>query len=240
MLRSLSVRMAAKTTKSDHLRSFGRKRTKRLQGVRQARLDTLLPHLRIPLAGTPPINPHALFTPKPSHIWLEIGFGGGEHLAAQAATHPDVGFLGCEPFLDGVSKLIAMLQEQALTNVRLLDDDVRLLLERLPDACLDKVFILFPDPWPKARHHKRRLINTALLCMLARVMKSGGALCMVTDDAEYAQWILLHSLAAPDFRWTARAPEDFTQPPEGWVQTRYQQKAAAEGRSPCFLIFERL
>ncbi len=231
--------MVAEIKNRDHLRSFGRKRTKRLQGARQMRLEALLPALRVPLTGVQPLYPHTLFSPSPSRIWLEIGFGGGEHLAAQAAKHPDVGFLGCEPFLDGVSKLIACVHEQALTNVRLLDDDVRLLLERLPDACLDKVFILFPDPWPKARHHKRRLINTALLRMLARVMKSGAMLCMVTDDADYAQWILLHSLAASDFSWTARAPEDFTQPPAGWVQTRYQQKAVAAGRSPCFLLFER-
>lgn len=229
----------------DRLRSFGRRRTKRLQGKRRDSLESLLPEYAITLppeaggdnAGI--LDLSAFFSFSPREIWLEIGFGGGEHLAAQAGAHADIGFIGCEPFMDGVAKLLIRAQEEGLSNLRVFPEDVRLLLERLPDASLARVFILFPDPWPKQRHHKRRLVNEALLNQLARALKPGGVLLLATDHAGYAQWMLEHLLADERFEWTARGPEDFNDPPEGWVVTRYQEKAALEGRKPCFLLFER-
>ncbi len=185
------------------------------------------------------LQPGTLFPAARDGVWMEIGFGGGEHLAAQAAAHPDTGFIGCEPFMDGVAKLLARMEEQNLQNIRIFPEDARALLERLPDACLQKICILFPDPWPKQRHHKRRLINVAMLEQLARTLAQGAQLVLATDHEEYAQWMLLHLLADERFYWTAETPEDFKQPPQGWVVTRYQEKAAKEGRAPCFLIFQR-
>lgn len=216
-------------------RSYGRRKTKRLQGRRKECLDTRLPDYLVP-AGEEPIVPDALFGASVPSLWLEIGFGGGEHLAALAHAHPQVHFIGCEPFLDGVAKLLARITEAGLSNIRICPEDVRPLLERLPEASLERVYILFPDPWPKQRHHKRRLINAALLAQLCRVLRPGGRLTVATDHAGYGEWILQHLLNEPRLYWTADAPEDFTQPPEGWVVTRYQEKAAAEGRLPVFLI----
>lgn len=171
--------------------------------------------------------------------WLEIGFGGGEHLAAQAARHPDIGFIGCEPYVDGIGSLLKAIDAQKLRNIRIFPDDARLLLARLPDACLSRVFVLFPDPWPKARHHKRRLINSAFLLELARVIQPGGALRLATDDPGYGEWMLLHTLAVPEFEWPVRGPEDWAQPPEDWVQTRYEQKARVRGAQPAYFRFQR-
>lgn len=224
--------------KGEPLRSFGRRRTKRLQGVRRERLEKGLPGVEI-APGEGVLDPATLFPFAPRAVWLEIGFGGGEHLAGVASQNLDVGFLGCEPFMDGVSKLLAAMEENNLSNIRVWPEDSRQLLARLPGQSLEKVFILFPDPWPKQRHHKRRLVNTALLDELARVMKPGGLLTLATDHADYAEWMLLHLLADARFRWTANVPEDFRDPPPGWVETRYQQKAAAEGRAPTFLLFEK-
>ncbi len=154
-------------------RLYGRRRGPRLRAGRQALMDRLLPELRIDVpadAAPGAIDPRALFAAPMDQVWLEIGFGGGEHLAAQAAAHPGIGFIGCEPFVNGVARLIARIDEAGLANIRLHPDDARPLLAALPDACVGRVFILFPDPWPKARHHKRRLVTTALLDALARVM----------------------------------------------------------------------
>lgn len=224
---------------TDRLRSFGRRRTKRLQGKRRNSLDALLPEYAIDPHAEAPLDTAALFASPVKEVWLEIGFGGGEHLAARAGAHPEVGFIGCEPFMDGVAKLLIRAEEEGLANLRVFPEDVRPLLERLPEASLARVFILFPDPWPKQRHHKRRLVNAALLNLLARVLRPGGSLLLATDHAGYAQWMLEHLLADERFEWTARKPEDFNNPPEGWVVTRYQEKAALEGRKPCFLLFER-
>lgn len=220
----------------ERLRSFGRRRTKRLQGQRAERLEALAT-LGVATEGS--IDPAVLFPFPPTELRLEIGFGGGEHLAAQAARHPEVGFIGCEPFMDGVSKLIADIQERNLKNIRIHAEDARSLLDRLPEAGLSAVYILFPDPWPKRRHHKRRLVNAELLSLLARVMRPGGTLLIATDHADYTEWMLLHLLADARFRWTATKPEDFAAPPKGWIETRYRQKAARAGRISCFLVFKK-
>ena len=194
-------------------------------------MDNLLPNIAIDPAK-PDISAYA-------HVQLEIGFGGGEHLAEQAANNPDVLFLGCEPFIDGVAKLLCDVEEQGLKNVRILTDDARLLLQALPKSSLERAFILFPDPWPKERHHKRRIVNQDTLKMLARVLKPGCELRVATDHVDYATWILEQILAHPDFIWQPTSQKDWLEAPADWVQTRYEKKTRAEGRAPVYYRFIR-
>jgi tRNA (guanine-N7-)-methyltransferase len=202
-------------------------------------LGSLLPSVGFTVEPDTPLDPRSLFAPRPEALWLEIGFGGGEHLAAQAAAHPAIGFLGVEPFVNGVAKLLRAVEASSLRNVRVLKDDARVLLEALPDGCLERAFILFPDPWPKLRHHKRRIVNPGTLADLARVVRSGGELRLATDDRDYAQWMLAAALGEERFRWTAERASDWRDPPPGWFPTRYEAKARAAGRPPMFLNFRR-
>jgi tRNA (guanine-N7-)-methyltransferase len=200
----------------------------------------LLPLLRVPL---PPegetIDPFDLFPQRPRAIWLEIGFGNGEHLADQAFGHPEVGFIGCEMFVNGVASLLRHIDRLGLANVRVFDDDARLLLEVLAPASLERIFLLFPDPWPKARHAKRRFIGPTNLTILGRLLADGADLWIATDDPGYARWTLLQTVGRSEFSWRAKGPRDWRDPPTGWVETRYQRKAAAAGRATIFLCFER-
>lgn len=202
-------------------------------------LDGVLPRLTIALEPGDRLDPFALFAVRPRAIWLEIGFGGGEHLAAKAARHPDVGFIGVEPFINGVAKLLRAVERDALSNVRVLVDDARLLLGALEPAVVERAFILFPDPWPKLRHHKRRMVNARTLSELARVLLPGGHLLLATDHADYARWMLAHALREPALSWTALSAQDWRRPPTDWVPTRYETKARAAGRRPVFLEFAR-
>jgi tRNA (guanine-N7-)-methyltransferase len=195
----------------------------------------LLPRLTIPDG---PVDPRGLL-PTAHETWLEIGFGGGEHMAAQAARHPDVLILGAEPFQNGVASALRHIDEQGLSNVRLRAGDARRLLADLPDASVARVFILFPDPWPKARHHKRRLIQPETLADLARVIRPGGGLRFATDWADYAAWTLEKLAASPAFRWTAERADDWRAPPADHVTTRYEQKRLGDC-APVFLDFERV
>lgn len=176
----------------------------------------------------------------PNPLWLEIGFGGGEHLAHQAMLHPNTAIIGCEPYINGIGDLLKKIEAEKLENIRVFTEDARLLIEKLPGACLDKVFILYPDPWPKARHHKRRLIAGPFLDMLARVMKPGATLQLATDWADYATWMLEQLLPHPSFAWTAKTCDDWLNPPADWLSTRYEQKALREKRTPTYLSFLRL
>ncbi len=151
------------------------------------------------------IDPADLF-PDRRPLWLEIGFGGGEHLAEQAAAHPDRGLIGCEPYISGVARLLALAEAQGLTNLRIVVDDARLLLEALPDGCLERIFVLFPDPWPKARHHKRRIVNPATAAQFARLLQPGGELRLATDDMSYARAMLLALLPVRGARLARQAP----------------------------------
>jgi tRNA (guanine-N7-)-methyltransferase len=198
-----------------------------------------LPRVGFELNSCQPIDPLALFDWTPRALWLEIGFGGGEHLAAQAARQPDIGFLGVEPFVNGVAKLLGAIEAEQLANVRVLKDDARLLLDALPSGCLERAFILFPDPWPKLRHHKRRIVNRKTLAELARLVRPGGELRLATDDADYARWMLAAILAEPRFLWTAERAHDWREPPADWVSTRYEDKARRNGRRPVFLTMLR-
>jgi tRNA (guanine-N7-)-methyltransferase len=185
------------------------------------------------------IDPFDLFPQRPRAVWVEIGFGNGEHLVDQALGHPDVGFIGCEMFVNGVASLLRHIDRLALANVRVFDDDARLLLEVLPSASLERIFLLFPDPWPKARHAKRRFIGPTNLAVLGRLLANGADLWIATDDPGYARWTLLHAIGRSEFSWRAKGPRDWRDPPAGWVETRYQRKAMAAGRATIFLGFER-
>lgn len=202
-------------------------------------LAEVLPRVSLTIAPDARLDPHTVFATRARAIWLEIGFGGGEHLAAQAARCPDVGFIGVEPFVNGVAKLLRAVERDGLANVRVLMDDARLLLEALEPESVERVFILFPDPWPKQRHHKRRIVNPHTLAECARVLAPGGRLLLATDHADYARWMLGHALREPGLAWTAHSARDWREPPAGWVPTRYEAKARAAGRRPVFLEFAR-
>jgi len=221
-------------------RLYGRRRGRPLRPGRQRLAAELLPALSLALpAPAVPLDPTALFLAAPHDIWLEIGFGGGEHLAEQAETHPDIGFIGCEVFESGITRLVGEVARRDLGNIRLFADDARLLLDCLPPASLGRAFILFPDPWPKQRHHKRRLVSRPTLDRLAIVMKPGAELRLATDDPDYLVWMLDHATAHPAFAWLARRPGDWRERPPDWPATRYEQKALAAGRVPAFLRFAR-
>ncbi|MGH6921790.1 MAG: tRNA (guanosine(46)-N7)-methyltransferase TrmB [Geminicoccaceae bacterium] len=173
-------------------------------------------------------------------MWLEIGFGGGEHLAAQAAAHPEVGLIGCEPYVDGVARLLARAEALDLENLRIVVDDARLLLQAPPDGCLERIFVLFPDPWPKTRHHKRRIVNPATAAQFARLLQPDGELRLATDDMGYARAMLLALLPVRDLAWLARGPSDWRVRAPDWPPTRYEEKAQSVGRRCVYLRFRRL
>ncbi len=217
------------------LRSFGRIKARPIKPRQADLLSSLLPALRLDLSA--PLDPAALKAGA-AEVWLEVGFGGGEHLTAQAARRPDVLMLGAEPFLNGAASALRHIQEAGLDNVRLHVGDARELIAALPTASLDRVFILFPDPWPKARHHKRRLMQLQFVGELARVLKPGGRLRFATDWADYADQTLVRLVATPDFAWTAERADDWRRPPRGDVATRYELKHLGD-ISPVFLDFTR-
>lgn len=220
-------------------RLYGRRHGRPLREGRRRTKDALLPRLAIDLPEPGPLDPLALFLARPAAIWLEIGFGGGEHLAEQAERQPEIGFIGCEVFENGIARLVAETAQRGLGNVRVFTNDARLLLEALPPGSLGRVFILFPDPWPKLRHHKRRLVARPTLDCLAAVMSDNAELRLATDDPGYLGWMLEHATAHPDFHWLARRPGDWRERPPDWPPTRYEEKAIAAGRTPAFLRFER-
>jgi tRNA (guanine-N7-)-methyltransferase len=217
------------------LRSFGRLKSRPIKPRQAALLETLLPRIRCP-AG--PFDPREL-APAAAETWLEIGFGGGEHLAAQAARRPEVLFLGAEPFQNGVASALRHIDAQGLANVRLEDGDARALMGRLPDASIARIFVLFPDPWPKARHHKRRLIQPETVAELARLLAPGGRLRFASDWADYVDWTVVRFAANPCFRWTAERADDWRKPPADHVATRYEEKRLGDC-APAFLDYERV
>lgn len=220
--------------KNRELRSFGRRRGRKLS-PRQARLMAdLLPQVAVDLAS--PLPQGAV----KNDTWLEIGFGGGEHLVWQAEANPDIELIGCEPFEDGVVKVLDAIDRRRLANVRIHPDDARPLLRSLPEASIARAFILFPDPWPKKRHAKRRLVSTGLLAGLARVLRKDGELRIATDIGDYARTTLLAIGSTPEFQWRAAAPGDWRAPGPDWPETRYQAKALREHRRCYFFRFRRV
>ena len=218
---------------------YGRRRHRPLRERRRRLIDRLLPRIRVDIPRTGEHDPATLFTPAPKRIWLEIGFGGGEHLADQATAHPEVGLIGCDPFIDGVGGLLRHVEERRLENVRILPDDVRLLLPHWREACLDRVYLLFPDPWPKRRHARRRFIQTETLDMLARLLKDRAELRIASDHMPYIAWTLIRTRAHRAFEWLAERPDDWRLPPGDWIRTRYEGKALARGDRCCYLRFRR-
>jgi tRNA (guanine-N7-)-methyltransferase len=218
---------------------YGRRRGRPLRAGQRQRQSTLLPSLSFALPESGGLDPARLFPEPRREIWLEIGFGGGEHLAAQAEQHPEIGLIGCEVFENGVAKLLGEIERRGLANVRIFANDARPLLSVLTSRSIGRVFILFPDPWPKARHHKRRLVTPATLDRLAEIMTDGAELRLATDDPGYLAWMLEHATNHPDFLWTARRPVDWRNRPDDWPATRYEGKARKAGRVPAFLRFTR-
>ncbi|HEY7853060.1 MAG TPA: tRNA (guanosine(46)-N7)-methyltransferase TrmB [Caulobacteraceae bacterium] len=216
------------------IRTFGRTKSRTLKPAQAALLTELLPRLATP-AGA--FDPRSL-APETRETWLEIGFGGGEHLAAQARANPDTLLLGAEPFLNGVASALRHVDAMGLANVRLHAGDARDLLDALPDASLSRIFLLFPDPWPKTRHHKRRLASPAFAAEAARVLAPGGRLRFATDWADYANEALYVFTHAPEFAWTADRADDWRRPPTDHVTTRYETKRLGDC-APVWLEFER-
>ncbi|HEY8576631.1 MAG TPA: tRNA (guanosine(46)-N7)-methyltransferase TrmB [Devosia sp.] len=219
-------------TRSGEARAFfGRRSGKKLHGGQQAVFDATLPALEIKLEGK--LDPRQLF-PESSRIIVEIGYGGGEHLALEASRHPETGYIGCEVFTGGIGKMVQTIAAEDLRNIRLFTDDALKLLVALPDASLDEVFLLYPDPWPKTRHHKRRFVSPTTLKELARVIRPGGLFHFATDIEDYANWTLAHIVRAPGFSFDQTAPGSWHEPYPGWEATRYEQKARREGRMISF------
>lgn len=219
-----------------HGRHLGRSLRSGLKSL----LAEMLPryHLDLP-KSCQTLETRTLFSQQPSALWLEIGFGAGEHLAWQAKQNPGVGILGAEFYVNGVASLLRRVKEDEIDNLRILRGDARDLLDVLPERSLDRVFVLFPDPWPKIRHHKRRIVQTATLDRLAQLMADGAELRLATDDMDYLRWMLERLIAHQDFAWLAQGPGDWRQRPPDWPPTRYEAKAIQQGRAPRYLRFRR-
>jgi tRNA (guanine-N7-)-methyltransferase len=217
---------------------YGRRKGKQLRPGQSRLIEDLLPELRIPPTVVP-LDPAGLFPFAPASITLEIGFGGGEHLASRARAEPGTGFIGCEPFVNGMAKLLAVIDGEQLRNVRLWDRDATELIAHLPAASIDQVYLLYPDPWPKRRQRKRRFISDASLEGLAHVMRPGAELRFATDIDDYAGWALTRVFRSTSFAWNAERAQDWRHPWPGWLSTRYETKARREGRGSAYLTFTR-
>lgn len=217
------------------LHSYGRRRGRKLRPGQSALLEDRLSAREI----RPPFDLAAAFGAMPARLWLEIGFGGGEHLAHQAAANPDVALIGAEPFVNGVVSALRHVETRGLSNVRLYQGDARDLFGAIPAGALEKIFVLHPDPWPKLRHHKRRLIQNPFLDEAARMLRPGGELRLATDDPPYLVWMLQRVLAHPAFEWTAKGADDWRLIPSDAIETRYGKKSRLEGRPGTCLRLRR-
>ena len=223
-----------------HPTLYGRRKGKPLSPRRTALMADALPRLTIDIAAPPPLALAGLFPFVPAGVCLEIGFGGGERLIGEAARRPGDGFIGAEPFINGMAKAVAAIADQGLANVRLFSGDAADLLAWLPAASLQAVDLLYPDPWPKKRHWKRRFVSPANLDRLQRVLVSGGVFRFASDIPDYVEWTLAHLAGRAGFAWTAEQADDWRRPFPGWIRTRYEEKALKAGRVPTYLEFRRL
>jgi tRNA (guanine-N7-)-methyltransferase len=224
---------------SASIRFYGRRRGKALRPKALELLETKLPDLTISIDQAPTLKPldiSSLFSHNPKEIWLEIGFGAGEHLAWQAFHHSHVGLIGCEVFRNGIASLLQYLDKQTINNVRIYPEDARLLFPNIPESTITKIFILFPDPWPKKRHKNRRFIHPDNLTNLSRIMKKGGELRIATDDPTYQKWLLEQMSAQQDF---VNITVDHLVKPEQWPETRYEEKARKASRIPHFYVYRK-
>lgn len=218
---------------------FGRRKGKRLRPGQATLIETRLPELLLDIGAPPPERLEALFAEPVQAVFLEIGFGSAEHLIHEALSRPATGFIGIEPFLNGLAKAVSAIDRHGLRNVRLYDQDAGPLLDWMPAASLDRVDLLYPDPWPKRRHWKRRFVNRKNLDRITRVLKPGGLLRFVSDIPSYVDWTLLEVIRHGGLEWTAAAADDWRCPWPGWPGTRYEAKALGEGRRPAYLVFRR-
>ncbi len=224
--------------KSRPIASFGRRKGRPLRTHHSELVGEMLPRVGVDLAKLVS-GPEHMFERRIEDVWLEIGFGGGEHLADDAARNRDIGFIGCEPFMNGVAKLLAAIESAALDNVRVHAGDARELIGKLPAACLGRVNLLYPDPWPKVRQRKRRIVSDETLDALARAMKPGAELRFATDIDDYSAWTLSRILRNRYFRWDMQAYGGWLSAWPHWHSTRYEAKALREGRKPVYLTFIR-
>ena len=213
---------------------FGRRIGRRIRKTKAELLKAALPAVRVS-----EIN-EDIFGRKVKEFHLEVGFGDGQHLAGQARNNPDIGYIGAEVFQNGVVHLLELMAENNLQNIRIFDEDMRLLFPKIPNNFFSRIYVLFPDPWPKKRHAYRRFINPENLDELSRILKPGGLLRIATDHKIYKSWALRRMNEREDFRWTAKTSNDWRNEPEGWVRTKYQEKALREGRKPVFLDYEKI
>jgi tRNA (guanine-N7-)-methyltransferase len=218
---------------------FGRRKGHALRPRQAELMATLLPTLAVDLGRPAPADLSTLFRPPVDNVRLEIGFGGGEHLIAQAEAHPRTGFIGIEPFVNGMAKALAAVEAKQLANVRLHFGDATFLLEWLPPATLVRVDLLYPDPWPKRRHWKRRFVQDRSVAEIARILRPGGELRFASDIPDYAAWTLKHLGRSGDLAWTAQRADDWRLPWPDFSETRYEAKAKRAGRVPCYLVFRR-
>jgi tRNA (guanine-N7-)-methyltransferase len=218
---------------------FGRRKGHPLRARQAGLFDTLLPRLALNLSAPAPENLATLFPVPVEDVRLEIGFGGAEHLIAQAQAHPHSGFIGCEPFINGMAKALATIDALGLTNIRLHQADALALIDWLPAGSLVRIDLLYPDPWPKRRHWKRRFVTDASVVKFARLLRAPGEFRFATDWPDYAAWTLLRFLRSAEFAWTAERADDWRQPWPEFTGTRYEAKAIREGRTPCYLVFRR-
>jgi tRNA (guanine-N7-)-methyltransferase len=219
---------------------FGRRKGHKLRKRQAELLQTLLPRLALDLSQPAPAELRTLFPVPVTEVTIEIGFGGGEALLAQAQARPQTGFIGVEPFVNGMAKALAAIESAGVENIRLHFDDAANLMAWLPTAALAGVDLIHPDPWPKRRHWKRRFVQDATVEQFARLLRHGGEFRFASDIADYASWTLQHVLRSPDFEWTAQGADDWRRPWPGFTRTRYNAKAAQAERPTCFLIFRRL
>jgi len=219
---------------------FGRRKGHKLRPHHARLIDMLLPRLAIDLSQPAPADLGTLFPVPVADIQLEIGFGGGEYLVAQAQERPRTGFIGVEPFVNGMAKALAGIESGKLQNIRLHFDDAVNLIAWLPERSLARIDLIHPDPWPKRRHWKRRFVQDAMVSRLGRLLRPDGEFRFVTDIADYAAWTLQRLLRSADFEWTAQCADDWRKPWPGFVRTRYHAKAAHEARASCFLIFRKI
>jgi tRNA (guanine-N7-)-methyltransferase len=218
---------------------FGRRKGHPLRSRQSGLFETLLPRVALDFMAPAPANLAALFPQPVDDVCLEIGFGGAEHMIGQAEAHPRTGFIGAEGFINGIAKALGAIDEKRLANVRLHHGDAIHLLDWLPPASLVRIDLLYPDPWPKKRHWKRRFVNEQNIARLARLLKAGGEFRFASDWANYAEWTLWRLLGSAEFVWTAERADDWRKPWDGFTRTRYEAKAIREGRTPCYLIFKK-
>ena len=216
---------------------YGRRHGKTLRAQRAATVESRLPALALDLKTPAPADLATLFPVPVREVWLEIGFGGGEHMIHQAETNPDVGIIGCEPFVNGMAKAVSVIGEKEIETIRLHPEDAVFLLDWMPPASVSRIYLLYPDPWPKKRHWKRRFVSAANLDRFCRVLQPGGMFRFASDIDTYVDWTLSHVRAHGGLVWTAETAADWKTPYPGWESTRYEAKALREGRTPTYLTF---